>query len=51
VPRIARNNSPAIGRRLLVEVKGWPSTTYASGERAGLPKPTQPTLGLLTAKC
>lgn len=32
------------GRRLLVEVKGWPSTTYARGERAGQPKPTQPTL-------
>jgi hypothetical protein len=32
------------GQRLLVEVKGWPSTTYARGERAGQPKPTQPTL-------
>ena len=32
------------GRRLLVEVKGWPSSTYAWGERAGQPKPTQPTL-------
>jgi hypothetical protein len=32
------------GARLLVEVKGWPSTTYARGERAGQPKPTQPTL-------
>ena len=31
-------------RRLLVEVKGWPSTTYARGERAGQPKPSQPTL-------
>jgi hypothetical protein len=31
------------GQRLLVEVKGWPSTTYARGERAGQPKPTQPT--------
>jgi hypothetical protein len=31
------------GRQLLVEVKGWPSTTYARGERAGKPKPTQPT--------
>jgi Holliday junction resolvase-like predicted endonuclease len=30
-------------RRLLVEVKGWPSTTYARGERAGQAKPTQPT--------
>jgi len=32
------------GTRLLVEVKGWPSTTYARGDRAGQPKPTQPTL-------
>jgi hypothetical protein len=32
------------GQRLLVEVKGWPSSTYARGERAGQPKPTQPTL-------
>jgi hypothetical protein len=32
------------GRRLLVEVKGWPSRTYARGERAGQPEPTQPTL-------
>jgi hypothetical protein len=32
------------GRRLLLEVKGWPSTTYSRGERAGQPKPTQPTL-------
>jgi len=32
------------GRRLLVEVKGWPSNTYARGEHAGQPKPTQPTL-------
>ncbi len=32
------------GQRLLVEAKGWPSTTYARGERAGQPKPTQPTL-------
>lgn len=32
------------GHRLLVEVKGWPSTTYPCGERAGQPKPTQPTL-------
>lgn len=31
-------------QRLLVEAKGWPSTTYARGERAGQPKPTQPTL-------
>jgi Holliday junction resolvase-like predicted endonuclease len=31
------------GQRLLVEVKGWPSSTYARGERAGQPKPTQPT--------
>jgi len=32
------------GRRLLVEVKGWPSSTYARGEHAGQPKPTQPGL-------
>jgi hypothetical protein len=32
------------GQRLLIEVKGWPSSTYARGERAGQPKPTQPTL-------
>jgi hypothetical protein len=32
------------GRRLLVEVKGYPGTTYARGERAGQPKPTNPTL-------
>jgi hypothetical protein len=32
------------GSRLLVEVKGWPGTTYARGERAGQAKPTQPTL-------
>lgn len=32
------------GQRLLLEVKGWPSTTYVRGERAGQPKPTQPTL-------
>lgn len=32
------------GQHLLIEVKGWPSTTYAKGERAGQPKPTQPTL-------
>ncbi len=31
------------GQRLLLEVKGWPSSTYARGERAGQPKPTQPT--------
>jgi len=30
--------------RQLVEVKGWPSTTSARGERAGQPKRTQPTL-------
>jgi Holliday junction resolvase-like predicted endonuclease len=35
---IAKRN----GQELLVEVKGWPSTTYARGERAGQPKPTQP---------
>lgn len=32
------------GVRLLVDVKGWPSTTYARGERAGQQKPTQPSL-------
>jgi len=33
------------GQRLLVEVKGWPSGTYARrGERTGQPKPAQPTL-------
>lgn len=32
------------GQRLLLEVKGWPSTTYVRGERACQPKPTQPTL-------
>jgi hypothetical protein len=31
-------------QRLLVEVKGWPSSTYAHGEHAGQPKPTQPGL-------
>jgi Holliday junction resolvase-like predicted endonuclease len=30
--------------RLLVEVKGWPSSTYARGERAGQPKTTPPTV-------
>ncbi len=28
------------GQTLLVEVKGWPSTTYAHGPLAGQPKPT-----------
>ena len=32
------------GERLNVEVKGWPSTTYRRGEKAGQPKPTAPTL-------
>jgi hypothetical protein len=32
------------GRRLLIEVKGFPSTTYARGPKAGQPKPTQPGL-------
>lgn len=32
------------GRRLLIEVKGYPARTYARGERAGQPKPTQPSL-------
>ena len=41
----AWTSSPSgTGSELLVEVKGWPSTTYAKGERAGQPKPTQPTL-------
>lgn len=31
------------GERLIVEAKGWPSTVYARGERAGQAKPTQPT--------
>jgi hypothetical protein len=30
------------GQRLLIEVKGWPSTTYARGERAGQLKPARP---------
>lgn len=30
------------GQRLLVEAKGWPSSTYARGEHAGQPKQTQP---------
>lgn len=30
-------------RRLAVEVKGYPGTFYARGERAGQPKPTAPT--------
>jgi hypothetical protein len=29
-------------RRLAVEVKGYPGTVYARGERAGQPKPTAP---------
>ena len=31
-------------RKLAVEVKGFPSTTYARGPKAGQPKPTAPTL-------
>jgi Holliday junction resolvase-like predicted endonuclease len=31
-------------RRLAVEVKGFPGTVYARGERAGQPKPTAPNL-------
>jgi hypothetical protein len=31
------------GRTLAVEVKGYPSTTYARGEHAGMPKKTNPT--------
>ena len=30
------------GRRLHVEVKGYPSSTYARGDRRGQPKPTHP---------
>lgn len=30
--------------RLAVEVKGYPGTVYARGEKAGQPKPTAPTL-------
>jgi hypothetical protein len=42
----AREHGPDItaqrdGRRLLVEVKGWPSRTYATGKRAGQPKPKE----------
>ena len=32
------------GERLYVEVKGWPSSTYARGPQAGRPKPTNPTV-------
>jgi hypothetical protein len=32
------------GQKLLIEVKGYPGTTYARGPKAGQPKPTQPTL-------
>jgi hypothetical protein len=32
------------GTRLLAEVKGWPSTIYERGDRAGQRKPTHPTL-------
>ena len=31
-------------QRLLIEVKGFPGTTYAHGPKRGQPKPTQPTL-------
>jgi Holliday junction resolvase-like predicted endonuclease len=31
-------------QRLAVEVKGFPGTVYARGDRAGQPKPTPPTL-------
>ena len=31
------------GRRLAVEVKGYPGTTYASGDQQGEPKRTKPT--------
>jgi Holliday junction resolvase-like predicted endonuclease len=32
------------GEELLIEVKGYPSTVYASGSKAGRLKPTQPTV-------
>jgi hypothetical protein len=32
------------GCQMLVEVKGWPSTTYVRGARAGQPKPTAPSV-------
>lgn len=32
------------GQRLNIEVKGWPSTTYRRGPKAGQPKPTNPTV-------
>lgn len=32
------------GQQLLVEVKGWPSTRYARGPRAGEEKPTHPSV-------
>lgn len=32
------------GELLLVEVKGYPSVRYVKGTKAGLPKPTKPTL-------
>lgn len=32
------------GERIAIEVKGYPETTYARGERRGQPKPTAPTL-------
>jgi hypothetical protein len=32
------------GRRLAVEVKGFPSALYARGSKAGQPKPTSPAL-------
>lgn len=31
------------GRRMAVEVKGYPATVYARGPKAGTPKPTAPT--------
>lgn len=31
------------GRTLAIEVKGYPSTTYARGEQQGMPKRTNPT--------
>ncbi|MGH9135194.1 MAG: DUF7669 domain-containing protein [Ilumatobacteraceae bacterium] len=32
------------GRLCYIEVKGWPSTTYVRGDKAGQPKPTSPGL-------
>jgi hypothetical protein len=42
LPRLRSVRSP-VAPRLAVEVKGYPGTVYARGERAGQPKPTAPT--------